>query len=53
LVERVRTGARTEKRIEKVLKAAAEQKDLALGGPREGIVLRAFEGEIVPSSSVP
>jgi hypothetical protein len=44
-VERVQTGVRIEKRMLKVLKALAEQKDLTLGDLLEGIVLHAFEGK--------
>jgi hypothetical protein len=44
-VERVQTGVRMEKRMLKVLKAIAEQKDLTLGDLLEGIVLHAFEGK--------
>ena len=44
-VERVQTGVRLEKRMLKVLKAVAEQKDLSLGDLLEGIVLHAFEGK--------
>ncbi len=44
-VERVQTGVRLEKRMLKVLKAIAEQKDLTLGDLLEGIVLHAFEGK--------
>ncbi len=44
-VERVQTGVRIEKRILKVLKAVAEQKDMTLGDLIEGIVLHAFEGK--------
>jgi hypothetical protein len=44
-VERVQTGVRIEKRMLKVLKAIAEQKDLTLGDLLEGIVLHAFEGK--------
>jgi hypothetical protein len=44
-VERVQTGVRLEKRMLKVLKAIAEQKDLTLGDLIEGIVLHAFEGK--------
>ena len=44
-VERVQTGVRLEKRMLKVLKAVAEQKDLTLGDLLEGIVLHAFEGK--------
>lgn len=43
-VERVQTGVRVEKRVLKVLKAIAEQKDMTLGDLLEGIVLHAFEG---------
>jgi len=44
-VERVQTGVRIEKRMLKVLKAVAEQKDMSLGDLLEGIVLHAFEGK--------
>jgi hypothetical protein len=44
-VERVQTGVRMEKRMLKVLKAVAEQKDMSLGDLLEGIVLHAFEGK--------
>jgi hypothetical protein len=50
-VERVQTGVRMEKRMLKVLKAIAEQKDMTLGDLLEGIVLHAFEGKIVPFSA--
>ena len=50
-VERVQTGVRMEKRMLKVLKAIAEQKDLTLGDLLEGIVLHAFEGKTVPFSA--
>ena len=49
-VERVQTGVRVEKRMLKVLKAVAEQKDITLGDLLEGIVLHAFEGK-APFSS--
>lgn len=49
VVERVQTGVRIEKRLLKVLKAVAEQKDMTLGDLLEGIVLHAFEG-VVPFS---
>ncbi len=49
-VERVQTGLRMEKRMLKVLKALAEQKDMTLGDLAEGIVLHAFEGKAVPIS---
>ena len=45
IVERVQTGVRLEKRMLKVLKAIAEQKDLTLGDLLEGIVLHVFEGK--------
>jgi hypothetical protein len=51
VVERVQTGVRMEKRMLKVLKAIAEQKDLTLGDLLEGIVLYAFEGKTVPFSA--
>jgi hypothetical protein len=44
-VDRVQTGVRIEKRLLKVLKAAAELKDMSLGDLLEGIVLHAFEGK--------
>lgn len=44
-VERVQTGVRLEKRLLKVLKAIAEQKEMSLGDLLEGIVLHAFEGK--------
>ena len=50
-VERVQTGVRIEKRILKVLKAVAEQKDMTLGDLLEGIVLHAFEGKTVFSAT--
>ena len=50
-VERVQTGVRMEKRMLKVLKALAEQKDMTLGDLLEGIVLHAFEGKTVPFSA--
>lgn len=49
-VERVQTGVRLEKRMLKVLKAIAEQKDMTLGDLLEGIILHAFEGKLVPFS---
>jgi hypothetical protein len=51
VVERVQTGVRMEKRMLKVLKALAEQKDMTLGDLLEGIVLHAFEGKTVPFSA--
>lgn len=50
LVERVQTGVRMEKRMLKVLKAIAEQKEMTLGDLLEGIVLHAFEGKQLPFS---
>ncbi|MGA2169488.1 MAG: hypothetical protein ABSG62_14860 [Terracidiphilus sp.] len=50
VVERVQTGVRLEKRMLKVLKAVAEQKEITLGDLLEGIVLHAFEGKVVPFS---
>jgi hypothetical protein len=44
-VDRIQTGVRLEKRMLKVLKAVAEQKDMTLGDLLEGIVLHAFEGK--------
>jgi hypothetical protein len=44
-VERIQTGVRLEKRMLKVLKAIAEQKDMSLGDLLEGIVLHALEGK--------
>lgn len=44
-VERVQTGVRMEKRMLKVLKAVAEQKDMTMGDLLEGIVLHVFEGK--------
>ena len=44
-VKRVQTGVRLEKRLLKVLKAVAEQKDMTLGDLLEGIILHAFEGK--------
>ena len=49
-VDRVQTGVRLEKRMLKVLKAIAEQKDMSLGDLLEGIVLHAFEGKAAFSS---
>jgi hypothetical protein len=50
VVERVQTGVRMEKRMLKVLKALAEQKDMTLGDLLDGIVLHAFEGKQLPFS---
>jgi hypothetical protein len=51
IVERVQTGVRMEKRMLKVLKAIAEQKEMTLGDLLEGIVLHAFEGKQLPFST--
>ena len=45
-IERVQTGVRMEKRILKVLKAVASQKEISLGNLIEGIVLHSFEGKV-------
>jgi hypothetical protein len=45
-IERVQTGVRIEKRLLKVLKALAEQRDMSLGDLVEGIVLHSFEGRL-------
>jgi len=45
VIERVQTGVRLEKRMLKVLKAAAEYNDQSLGELLEDIILHAFEGE--------
>ncbi len=45
-VERIQTGVRLEKRMLKVLKAIAEQKDMTLGDLLEGVVLHALEGKM-------
>ena len=45
-IERVQTGVRLEKRMLKVLKAVAEQKDMTLGDLLEGIILHVFEGKV-------
>lgn len=44
-IERVQTGIRIEKRILKVLKAIAAEKEMGLGDLIEGIVLHSFEGK--------
>lgn len=51
VVERVQTGVRLEKRLLKVLKGLAEQKDLSLGDLLEGIALHALEGQAPFSSA--
>jgi hypothetical protein len=43
-VSRVQTGVRIERRLLKVLKALAADRDMSLGDLIEGIVLHAFEG---------
>lgn len=44
-ITRVQTGVRIEKRILKVLKTIAAEKEIGLGDLLEGIVLHAFEGK--------
>ncbi len=44
-VTRVQTGVRIERRILKVLKTIAAEKEIGLGDLLEGIVLHAFEGK--------
>ena len=44
-IERIQTGVRMERRLIKVLKALAEERDMSLGDLLEGIVLHAFEGK--------
>jgi len=44
-IERVQTGVRIEKRILKVLKALAAEKEMTLGDLLEGIVLHSFDGK--------
>ncbi len=44
-VDRVQTGVRIEKRILKVLKAVAAEKEMSLGDLLEGVCLHAFEGK--------
>lgn len=44
-VERIQTGVRLEKRLIKVLKGLAEQKDMSLSELLEGILLHALEGK--------
>ena len=45
-IERVQTGVRLEKRILKVLKAVASEKEMSLGNLIEGIVLHSFDGKL-------
>lgn len=44
-VTRVQTGVRIEKRVLKVLKTIAAEKEIGLGDLLEGIVLHAFENK--------
>ncbi len=44
-MDRVQTGVRIEKRILKVLKAVAAEKEMSLGDLLEGVCLHAFEGK--------
>jgi len=44
-ITRFQTGVRIEKRILRVLKAIAEQREITLCDLLEGIVLHAFEGK--------
>jgi hypothetical protein len=44
-VDRVQTGVRVEKRILKVLKAVAAEKEMSLGDLLEGVCLHVFEGK--------
>ncbi len=44
-IERVQTGVRIEKRLLKVLKALAAEKEMSLGDLLEGVCLHAFEGK--------
>ena len=43
-VERVQTGVRLKKRMQKVLKGLAAHLDMSMGDLLEGIVLASFEG---------
>ena len=43
-ITRVQTGVRIEKRILKVLKTIAAEKEIGLGDLLEGVILHAFEG---------
>ncbi|MFC2083112.1 hypothetical protein ACFLSG_03640 [Candidatus Bipolaricaulota bacterium] len=45
-VERVQTGVRIERRLLKVLKAIAENHDMALGHLIEAIALHVLEGRL-------
>lgn len=44
-IERIQTGVRVEKRILKILKAIASQKEISLGDLIEGMALHNFEGK--------
>lgn len=44
-IERVQTGIRIEKKILKVLKGIAEQRDLSLGQMLELILMHSFENK--------
>ncbi len=44
-IERVQTGIRIEKRMLKVLKAIAVEKEMGMGELIVGIVLHSFEGK--------
>ncbi len=44
-IQRVQTGVRLEKKLLKVLKALAAEKEMGLGDLIEGIVLHAFAGK--------
>jgi len=45
-IERVQTGVRIERRLLKVLKAIAENHDMALGHLIEAIALHVLEGKL-------
>ena len=47
----MQTGVRIEKRVLKVLKAIAAEKEMSLGDLLEGICLHAFEGKQVFGSA--
>lgn len=50
-IERVQTGVRIEKRMQKVLRGLAEYLEMSLGDLLEGVVLHAFEGKAPFSES--
>jgi hypothetical protein len=50
-ITRTQTGVRLESRLLKVLKALATELEMSLGDLLEGIVLHAFEGKVVFSST--